>query len=254
MTTKTAPKAHSTFSASLLSPIEVSLDALADSQSIAIGFIANPGTPTTFDFPANSALIKKLEKLFEINLCDELEFFSATGKAGELFEIPVAADQVQADRILLIGLGDATTSSIRQAGAALGRKGRGKATVISSICVSNNEQLQCNLALISGHKKLGLLRSFHNFYLLPRNQALLLMRALSLALSRGLATWFTRLPISRLRFGWQVRRRKLLKRMAWKFEFWPVKSWQNLEAYAPLVTHPQIQGRGSWKLLISPKE
>jgi leucyl aminopeptidase len=142
MTTKTAPKAHSTFSASLLSPIEVSLDALADSQSIAIGFIANPGTPTTFDFPANSALIKKLEKLFEINLCDELEFFSATGKAGELFEIPVAADQVQADRILLIGLGDATTSSIRQAGAALGRKGRGKATVISSICVSDNEQLQ----------------------------------------------------------------------------------------------------------------
>ena len=142
MTSKTTLKAASKFSASLLNSVEVSIDALADSQAIAIGFVASSETPTTFSFPANGALIKKLEKLFEINLSDELEFFSATGKAGELFEIPVASDQMQADRILLLGLGDATTASLRQAGAALGRKGRGKATVISSICVSNNEQLQ----------------------------------------------------------------------------------------------------------------
>lgn len=142
MNTKTAPKFLSKFSASLLSPIELSVDALADSQSIAIGFTADSSTPSTFDFPANSALIKKLEKLFDLNLHDELEFFSATGKAGELFEIPVAADQMQADRILLLGLGDATTPSLRQAGAALGRKGRGKATVISSICVANHDQLK----------------------------------------------------------------------------------------------------------------
>ena len=142
MTTKTAPKSHPNFSASLLSPIEVSVDALADAQAIAIGFAADSSTPTTFDFPANSALIKKLEKLFDLNLRDELQFFSATGKAGELFEIPVASEQMQADRILLLGLGDATTPSLRQAGAALGRKGRGKATVISSICVAGHEQLK----------------------------------------------------------------------------------------------------------------
>ena len=142
MTTKTAPKSHSKFSASLLTPIEVSVDALADSQAIAIGFTADSNTPANFDFPANGALIKKLEKLFDLNLSDELEFFSASGKAGELFEIPVSSDQMQADRILLLGLGDATTPSLRQAGAALGRKGRGKATVISSICVVNHEQLK----------------------------------------------------------------------------------------------------------------
>ena len=142
MTTKTAPKSHSKFSASLLTPIEVSVDALADSQAIAIGFTADSNTPATFDFPANGALIKKLEKLFNINLIDELEFFSASGKAGELFEIPVSSDQMQADRILLLGLGDATTPSLRQAGAALGRRGRGKATVIASICVASHEQLK----------------------------------------------------------------------------------------------------------------
>ena len=142
MTTKTAPKSHSKFSASLLTPIEVSVDALADSQAIAIGFTADSNSPASFDFPANGALVKKLEKLFDLNLRDELEFFSATGKTGELFEIPVASDQMQADRILLLGLGDATTPSLRLAGAALGRKGRGKATVISSICVASHDQLK----------------------------------------------------------------------------------------------------------------
>jgi leucyl aminopeptidase len=123
--------------------VEVSVDALADSQAIAIGFTSiADGEKKVFDFPANSALVKKLEKLFEVDLRDELEFFSATGKTGELFEIPVASDQMQADRILLLGLGDATTSSLRQAGAALGRRGRGKATVISSICVSAHDQLK----------------------------------------------------------------------------------------------------------------
>jgi len=118
------------------------VDALADSQAIAIGFTADSGTPGTFDFPANGTLIKKLEKLFDLNLRDELEFFSATGKAGELFEIPISSDLMQADRILLLGLGDATTPSLRQAGAALGRKGRGKATTISSICVASHDQLK----------------------------------------------------------------------------------------------------------------
>ena len=143
MATKTAVKNLPKFSASLLSPVEVSLEALADSQAIAVGFkVTSEGSSTSFDFPAHSALIKKLEKLFDLNLRDELEFFSASGKPGELFEIPVASDQMQADRIYLIGLGDGTTPSLRQAGAALGRKGRSKAIVISTICVANHDQLK----------------------------------------------------------------------------------------------------------------
>jgi leucyl aminopeptidase len=121
-------------------------DALADAQSIAIGFIQeakiSEEEKSVYSFPAHENLIKKLEKTFEIDLRDELAFFSATGKTGEIFEIPVSSDQFAADRILLIGLGDETNSAIRQAGAALGRKGRGKAVTIASLCHSTESDLK----------------------------------------------------------------------------------------------------------------
>jgi len=131
------------------------IEALADAQSIAIGFTqknataenATPGetgekSVAEYNFPSHANLIKKLEKIFEIDLRDELAFFSATGKTGEIFEVPVAADQFAADRILLIGLGDESNLAIRQAGAALGRKGRGKAVMIAAVCVANHSQLK----------------------------------------------------------------------------------------------------------------
>jgi leucyl aminopeptidase len=135
----------------VLQPIAVDLksvsDALADAQSIAIGFTQvttgekNEGK-AEFNFPANFNLAKKLEEIFEINLSDELAFFAATGKAGEIFEIPVSSELFAADRILLLGLGDESASAIRQAGAALGRKARGKAVTIASLCVSNKVELK----------------------------------------------------------------------------------------------------------------
>ena len=135
----------------MLQPIAVDLksvsDALADAQSIAIGFTQvttgekNEGK-AEFNFPANFNLAKKLEEIFEINLSDELAFFAATGKAGEIFEIPVSSELFAADRILLLGLGDESASAIRQAGAALGRKARGKAVTIASLCVSNKVELK----------------------------------------------------------------------------------------------------------------
>ena len=143
----------------MLQPIAVDLkslsDALADAQSIAIGFTQASKNPEKnleknlekeekpeYNFPSHLKLIEKLEETFEIDLRDELAFFAATGKAGEIFEIPVSSNQFAADRILLIGLGDETNSAIRQAGAALGRKGRGKAVTIASLCVSDNQQLK----------------------------------------------------------------------------------------------------------------
>ena len=143
----------------MLQPIAVDLkslsDALADAQSIAIGFTQaiknleknlekNPDKEEKpeYNFPSHLKLIEKLEETFEIDLRDELAFFAATGKAGEIFEIPVSSNQFVADRILLIGLGDESNSAIRQAGAALGRKGRGKAVTIASLCVSDEQQLK----------------------------------------------------------------------------------------------------------------
>ncbi|MEY4497914.1 MAG: hypothetical protein RJA40_19 [Actinomycetota bacterium] len=131
----------------MLQPIAVDpnsiSDALADAQSIAIGFTqVASDEKSEFNFPANSNLAKRLEALFEINLRDELNFFSATGKAGEIFEIPVSSEDFAADRILLLGLGDQSGTALRQSGAALGRKARGKAVTIASLCVSEDAQLK----------------------------------------------------------------------------------------------------------------
>ena len=139
MVTKTATK----YSASLLSPVAVSVEAIVQSKAIAVGFTAKVNNEeTVFEFPAHSELIKELENLFEVDFSGELEFFSASGKSGEIFEIPVSSDQIEADRILLLGLGDGATHSLRQAGAALGRKFRGKAAIVSAICVEADDQLK----------------------------------------------------------------------------------------------------------------
>ena len=138
MVTKTSTK----YSASLLSHVAVSVEAIVQSQAIAVGFTAKVNNEeTVFEFPAHSELIKELENLFEVDFSGELEFFSASGKSGEIFEIPVSSDQIEADRILLLGLGDGATHSLRQAGAALGRKFRGKAAIVSAICVEADDQL-----------------------------------------------------------------------------------------------------------------
>ena len=86
----------------MLQPIAVDLkslsDALADAQSIAIGFTQASKNPDEeekpeYNFPSHLKLIEKLEETFEIDLRDELAFFAATGKAGEIFEIPVSSNQ-----------------------------------------------------------------------------------------------------------------------------------------------------------------
>lgn len=80
----------------------------------------------------DGALLSQVEKFFEISLVDEASFFSPSGKAGELFEIPVLHEGSQIDRIYLVGVGDNSLTALRAAGAALGRKVRGKAIELVS--------------------------------------------------------------------------------------------------------------------------
>ncbi len=81
-----------------------------------------------------------VENYFEITLIDEVAFFAPSGKAGELFEIPVLHDGAEIDRIYLLGVGDNSLTALRTAGAALGRKVRGKAIeVISLLPISEDE-------------------------------------------------------------------------------------------------------------------
>lgn len=87
----------------------------------------------SIELVGNSQLTGSVEKFFEINLIDEINFFTPSGKAGELFEIPVLHEASSVDRLYLVAVGDGTLQSLRAAGAALGRKVRGKAIELISL-------------------------------------------------------------------------------------------------------------------------
>ena len=113
-------------------PIAAPLDikAASSANSIAVGFIKNPDDSFVFV----GSLIADIEKVFGLNLVDELTFFGPTAKAGEIFEIPVSATDSPTDRIFLVGVGDQSGSALRAAGASVGRKVRGKNLTVYSAC------------------------------------------------------------------------------------------------------------------------
>ena len=113
-------------------PIAAPLDikAASSANSIAIGFVKNPDE----SFECVGPLVSEIEKFFGLNLIDELTFFGPTGKAGEIFEIPVSATDSPTDRIFLVGIGDQSGSALRAAGASVGRKVRGKNLTVYSAC------------------------------------------------------------------------------------------------------------------------
>ena len=113
-------------------PIAAPLDikAASSANSIAIGFLKNPDDSYEFVGP----LVADIEKFFGLNLLDELTFFGPTAKAGEIFEIPVSATDSPTDRIFLVAIGDQSGSALRAAGAAVGRKVRGKNLSVYSVC------------------------------------------------------------------------------------------------------------------------
>ena len=112
----------------ILAPLNVK--AASQANSIAIGFVKNPDG----SFECVGPLIADLEKFYGLNLVDELTFFSPTGKAGEIFEIPVSATDSATDRIFLVAVGDQSGAALRAAGAAVGRKVRGKKLTVYSAC------------------------------------------------------------------------------------------------------------------------
>jgi leucyl aminopeptidase len=85
--------------------------------------------------------VKKIEKLFAIDLRGELSFFTPTGKAGELNEIPVSAVDSPVEKIILLGVGDQSLASFRAAGAALGRKVRGAGKNFATIAPTNRDEV-----------------------------------------------------------------------------------------------------------------
>ncbi len=118
---------------------------LADSlqaDAIAVGFVKQESAG--FTFQGAGSFIVELEKYFEVNLVDELSFFSPTGKVGEIFEIPVSAKDARTDRIYLVSLGDLTTQAFRVAATAIARKVRGKKVSVFSACAINKEDVHAH--------------------------------------------------------------------------------------------------------------
>ena len=89
-------------------------------------------------------VVAAIEKFYEINLIDEVAFFQPTGKAGELFEIPVLHKDSTVDRLFLVAVGDGSLTSLRAAGAALGRKVRGKAIELVSLLAQSRAEIRAH--------------------------------------------------------------------------------------------------------------
>lgn len=111
-------------------------------DAMAVGFIKIDSDG--FIFASPGSLIDDIEKFFDLNLADELSFFSPTGKVGEIFEIPVSAKDVQTNRIYLVSLGDRTTQAFRLAASAIARKVRGKNVSVFSACAIKAEDIHAH--------------------------------------------------------------------------------------------------------------
>ena len=77
-------------------------------------------------------------------MVDEIAFFQPSGKAGELFEIPVLQKDSSVDRLYLVAVGDGALPALRTAGAALGRKVRGKAIELISLIADSRLEIRAH--------------------------------------------------------------------------------------------------------------
>ena len=128
-------------------PLE--LESLLRCDVIAIGFTKSESGE--FAFPAFSELVSEVESKFQLNLSDELAFFSATGSAGEVFEIPVSDPDATTERLIFVGVGKQTLSEIRNAGSALGRKVRATSKSLYTLASSSRTDVRAHaIAMILG--------------------------------------------------------------------------------------------------------
>ena len=128
----------------IISALNPDLDSVSTADVIVISYITLPtleDSAAEIIFNAHPALVKKIEKLFAIELRDELSFFTPTGKAGELNEIPVSAEASPVEKIILLGVGDQSLAAFRTAGAALGRKVRGAEKIFATIAPAKRDEV-----------------------------------------------------------------------------------------------------------------
>jgi leucyl aminopeptidase len=115
---------------------------LISADVLALGFTKK--SDDNIELVGSARLISSLEKYFGINLIDEISFFAPSGKAGELFEIPVLHKDSSVDRLYLVAVGDGSLASLRAAGASLGRKVRGKAIELITLVAQSRAEIRAH--------------------------------------------------------------------------------------------------------------
>ena len=97
----------------------------------------------------NPKVIKAIEKYFKIELVNLLSNWpDATGKAGELLEVPIAAPETKLSRIYFVGVGENTPEDLRKAGTALSRKVKGSGSAILNTLVTTKQSARSHAVAI----------------------------------------------------------------------------------------------------------
>ena len=98
----------------------------------------------------NPKVIKAIEKHFKIELVNLLSNWQdATGKAGELLEVPIAAPEAKLSRIYFVGVGENTPEDLRKAGTTLSRKVKGSGSAILNTLVTSKQSARSHAVAIS---------------------------------------------------------------------------------------------------------
>ena len=88
----------------------------------------------------NTKIVKAVEKHFKIEIDKLLSNWpDATGKAGELIEVPIEVPTNNISRIYFVGVGDNNSEDLRKAGAALSRKVKNSGSSILNALISTKQ-------------------------------------------------------------------------------------------------------------------
>ena len=119
-----------------VSPPEFALSGVAPSRLVGVGIVAVPvlaGDDGPFLGPGAAELAEDTG----IDLLEMLGAVEATGKAGEVTEFPVLPRSDMANsalsRVLLVGVGEATSTDVRRAGAEVARRTQNAEVVATSV-------------------------------------------------------------------------------------------------------------------------
>ena len=97
----------------------------------------------------NPKFVKVVEKYFGLNLTELLKKWpEATGKAGELLEVPADAEGTKLSRIYFVGVGTATPEELRKAGVALSRKVKNSGATVLNALVTSKEGARTHLVAL----------------------------------------------------------------------------------------------------------